>query len=106
MIAIYRPRDGLLSPSLAGARRLLENVKSLPSIVVVNNDAEKFVKKGKTVFSKYVINADPEIRPQDETFIVNRKRELLAVGRALLSGEEMISFKKGIAVKVRKGVDQ
>jgi len=106
LIAIYRPRDGLISLSLAGAKRLLKNVKNLPSIVVIEGDAEKFVRKGKTVFAKHVVNADPEIRPKDEIFVVNKKRELLAVGRASLSGEEMMYFKKGMAVRVRKGVDQ
>ena len=106
LIAIYRPRDGLISLSLAGAKRFFKNVKNPPSIVVVMDGVEEFVRKGKTVFAKHIVEADAEIRPQDEAFVVNRKRDLLAVGRASLSGEEMMSFKKGIAVRVRKGVDQ
>ena len=106
LIASYRPRDGLISLSLSGAKRLFKKVKNPPSIVVVMDDIEDFVRRGKTVFAKHVIKADIEIRSQDETFVVNKKRKLLAVGRASLSGEEMMSFRKGMAVRVRKGVDQ
>lgn len=106
LIAVYRPRDGLLSLSLVGAKKIMSNVEEPPSRVVLSDDAVEFVRNGKTVFAKHVIDADRNIRPQDETVIVNGVGELLAVGRAILSGEEMISFKKGVAVRVRKGVDQ
>ena len=105
LIAVYRPRDGLISLSLAGAERFLNIVKNSPSIVVINDEIEKFIREGKTVFAKHVVKADPRIRAQDEIIVVNNQRELLTVGRALLSGREMLCFKKGIAVKVRKGVN-
>ncbi|RLI35427.1 pseudouridine synthase, partial [Candidatus Bathyarchaeota archaeon] len=45
----------------------------------------------------------PEIRPGDEVAVVNGEDRLLAVGKAVLSGVEMASFKSGAAVKVRRG---
>ena len=104
LLATLRPTDGYLSLSLAGARRILRKVKKPPSIVVVQSDISSFIKKGRNVFAKHVVKADGEIRPQDEVIVVDQKAHLLAVGRAMLSGEEMLSFKSGIAVKVRRGL--
>jgi len=53
-----------------------------------------------------VIRADGEIRPGEEVIVTNEKDEVLAVGRALLRGKEMLSFKRGVAVKTRRGVDE
>ena len=104
LLATLRPTDGYLSLSLAGARRILRKVRNPPSVVVVQSDVSSFIKKGRNVFAKHVVKADDEIRPQDEVIAVDQKGHLLAVGRALLSGEEMLSFKSGVAVKVRRGI--
>ncbi len=104
LLATLRPTNGYLSLSLAGARRILRKVKNHPSIVVVQSDVNSFIKKGRNVFAKHVVKVDDEIRPQDEVIIVDQKGHLLAVGRAMLSGEEMRFFKSGIAVKVRRGL--
>jgi len=106
LIAVYRPRDGLLSLSLAGARRILEKNKDLLFKVVLEDIAVEFVSNGKSLFAKHVMESDANIRPQDEVIIVNKKGELIAVGKATLSGTEMLSFKKGIAVRVRSGINQ
>ncbi len=102
LVATLRPRDGFLSLSLEGARRLLRAGKGF--LVVVSDEAAPFVSAGRSVFAKHVISADPEIRPGDEVLVVDEKRNLLAVGKALLNGEEMVMFKRGVAVKVRRGV--
>jgi uncharacterized protein with predicted RNA binding PUA domain len=38
--------------------------------------------------------------------VTNEDDDLLAVGKALLSGMEMLAFKRGIAVKVRRGAEE
>ncbi|AMM53065.1 archaeosine synthase subunit alpha [Pyrococcus kukulkanii] len=53
------------------------------------------------VFSAGVESADDKIRPNDWVGVVRDER-IVAVGRAVLSGEEMVRAKKGIAVKVKK----
>jgi predicted RNA-binding protein (TIGR00451 family) len=70
---------------------------------MVSEEAAPFVATGKTVFAKHVISADPEIRPAEEVLVVDPGDRLLASGRALLSGEEMMAFKTGVAVVVRRG---
>jgi 7-cyano-7-deazaguanine tRNA-ribosyltransferase len=103
LLATLRPTDGLFSLSVNGAKRLsdskiLDNLK-----VVVMDSIQEFIRSGRSVFAKHVINASKKIRPYDEVIVVNQRGDVLACGRALLSGEEMCRFKIGVAVRVRTG---
>jgi len=102
-LATLRPTDGLFSLSIAGAKRIVENADSVRCLVTVQDDVSNFVAEGGDVFAKHVIKADSDIRPKDEVIVVNQNGEVLAVGRAVLSGEEMEVFARGAAVKVRRG---
>jgi uncharacterized protein with predicted RNA binding PUA domain len=102
-LATLRPLDGLFSLSIEGARRIVESGVPVKCLVTVKNDVSKFIAEGGDVFAAHVIRADSEIRPKDEVIVVNEKGEVLAVGKAVLSGEEMTAFKVGVAVKVRRG---
>jgi predicted RNA-binding protein (TIGR00451 family) len=104
MLATLRPTDGLFSLTIAGAKRIIERVKPQRLWVRVMEEAEPFVVKGKSVFAKHVIDADEEIRPQEEVIVTNEKGKVLAVGKAILSGKEMKAFERGVAVRVRRGV--
>jgi predicted RNA-binding protein (TIGR00451 family) len=103
-LATLRPTDGLFSLSIEGAKRIVENRAPAKCVVTVRNGVSKFVAEGGDVFATHVVKADSEIRPKDEVIVVNEKGEVLAVGRAVLSGDEMTAFKTGVAVKVRRGV--
>jgi len=98
------PTSGFFTLTTEAAKILLESFKPPKLRVVVSEEIEQFIKRGRSVFSKFVVNYDPEIRPGEEVIIVNEKDELLAVGKSLLAGEEFSFFKKGVAVKVRKTV--
>ncbi len=102
-LATLRPTDGLFSLSVEGAKRIIENSVPAKCLVTVKEEVSKFVAEGGDVFAVHVVKADSEIRPKDEVIVVNGKGEVLAVGRAVLSGEEMTAFKSGVAVKVRRG---
>ena len=73
--------------------------------VKIQDDVESFVAKGRSAFAKHVTDVDTEIRPNEEVIVINRKNEVLAIGRALLSGTEMKAFSRGIAVRVRRWRD-
>ena len=103
-LATLRPTNGLFSLTITGAKRIMELVEPQRLWVRVREEAEPFVVKGKSVFAKHVIDADEEIRPQEEVIVMNEKGEVLAVGRAMLSGREMKVFERGVAVRVRRGV--
>lgn len=106
LLATLRPTDGMFSLTLEGAKRLLQETISPRLWVKVSKEAAPFISEGKSVFAKHVIAADPEIRPQEEVIVLNEDNKLLAVGKAILTGKEMIAFKKGLAVRVRKGAKE
>jgi len=103
-LVTLRPTDGLFSLSIEGARRIIDGVKPPRMWVKVQKEATPFVIKGRSVFARHVTDADEEIRPQEEVIVVNEEDEVLAVGKAILTGREMKAFKRGVAVKVRRGV--
>lgn len=101
-IATLRPTDGMLSISVNAARRLKRNMPSARCFVTVRDDVAKFVAEGGDVFAVHVVKVDEEICAKDEVIVLNND-EVIAVGRAVLSSSEMLSFKTGVAVKVRHG---
>jgi 7-cyano-7-deazaguanine tRNA-ribosyltransferase len=100
LIATLRAHDGFITLTPSGAQRLLK-LPSPRNRIIVSRDAVEFVREGKSVFAGFVAAADPEIRPYQEVIAVSEEDEFLGTGRALLNSEEMQSFKKGVAVKIR-----
>ena len=104
LLATLRPSDGLLALTVEGARRLLKVLPPPKMRVVVNERLAPLIAEGRDVEARWVKSADSDIRPRDEVLVVDPADKLLAVGRAVLSGAEMLSFRAGLAVKVRRGV--
>jgi len=104
-IATVRAKDGMLTLSILGAVKLHGFFQYPGQRVVVNSDAAPFVAKGKTTFARHVVAVDPEIRAGQEVLVVDENDRLLATGKTMLSALEMQSFKKGIAVDVRSGIE-
>lgn len=105
LLATLKPTNGLFSLTIHGAKRL-HNTQTQVQKIVVQSEIEAIARKGKNVFAKHVIHADERIRAGDEVLVTNQEDILLAVGKATLSGSEILAFKRGIAVKVRQGVDE
>ncbi|MGC8947796.1 MAG: PUA domain-containing protein [Thermoprotei archaeon] len=105
LIATIRARDGYIALTLDGARILLQSNLVEKNIVIISEDAVPFVKNGRNVFVKFIEHAPKELKAGEEVIIVNKRKELIAVGRAILNGEEMLSLKSGLAIKVRRGVE-
>ncbi len=105
LLATYRPTDGLLALSIPGGLALRRIFKPPKLRVKVIPGVEEFIKKGGNVFAKHVADVDPELRPEEEVLVVDKRDQLLAVGRSFFNAEEMKSFKVGVAVKVRHGIE-
>ncbi|MGQ9787878.1 MAG: PUA domain-containing protein [Candidatus Hadarchaeaceae archaeon] len=106
ILCTIRASDGFIVLNRKGAE-LLHAALSPPRLrVTVNDEVASFIATGRTVFAKHVVAADPEIRPAEEVLVVDSKDKLLACGRALLNGEEMVAFKNGVAVVVRRGLGE
>jgi PUA-domain protein len=83
-------------PTLKGALQL--QIKS--RYVVVDMGAVKFMAKGADVMSPGITEADPNIKEGDLVIVVDETHHKpLAVGRSLISGEEMVKNTEGKAVK-------
>ncbi len=102
-IATLNPKSGTFSLSLEGARRLLHK-HGIPRATVMSEFAS-LISKGGNVFAKHIIEADEGIRAGNEVIVLSEDSSLLAVGHSLLSGDEAKRFKRGIAIKVRRGVN-
>jgi len=105
LLATYRPKDGLLALSIPGGEALRGIFKPPRLRVEVVPGVEEFIKNGGNVFCKHVQHVDPELRPAEEVLVVDGRDRLLAVGRSFFNAEEMLSFKIGVAVKVRHGIE-
>jgi len=100
-----RASDGRFTLKMDGAQ-LLKTVLEPPRMRVKTDDEPAdFAAKGNNVFAKFVLDCDPEIRPGDDVMVVNTKDALCAVGRALMNREEMLAFKRGVAVRVKDSPD-
>ena len=103
LIATLRASDGVFVLAKEGARRLHRYLPYPKNRVVVNEDAEPFAREGKSIFAKFVINCDIDIHAKEEVLIVNEQDQLLAFGKSILNGKEILDFNTGQAVKTRKG---
>lgn len=102
-LVTLRPTDGRLSLSITAAKRIVEDSSLARCLVTVRDDVSSYIAEGRSVFAKHVVKADHDIRPNDEVIVVDGNNTVLAVGRAVLSGEEMEVFKSGVAAKIRRG---
>ncbi len=92
--------DGFPRPTFHGASRLLAFLPEGRSRVVVGDDAVPFVSRGRSVFSRFVTSADPNLVPDETALLVDRADTLLGVGRLLLAPHEMPRLRRGVAVRV------
>ncbi len=121
---LYSPRlrDGGLSLANAGALALLGarwsplpttclptdwrgSAGDGPAVVVVDDDAVPFVRKGRNVFHGFVRACDPWLNPGEACLITDLNGTLLGHGVAQCTSGELGCFTKGIAVKTRGGFD-
>ncbi|NJE05425.1 RNA-binding protein [Thermococcus sp. M36] len=86
-------KDGVISVTPFGMQRIYDATKSY--WVKIDFDLRG------DVFAVGVGEADERIRPDDIVGVV-RDGRVIGVGKAVLSGEEMVRAKKGVAVKVGK----
>lgn len=103
LIATLRATDSVFVLDREGARRLHSHMKYPKNRVVVNADADPFAREGKSIFAKFVIDCDINIKSNEEVLIVNEKDDLIAFGKSILCGHEIMNFNTGQAVKTRKG---
>ena len=69
-IATVRARDGFLTLSIEGARRLHAKVAYPRLRVVIQNDVSSYIKEGGNVFARHVKDVDFGIRAYEEVIVM------------------------------------
>lgn len=105
LIATLRPTDGLLALTLQAASMLLAKLKYPPNLVTVQNDVSEYITKGGDIFAKHIVSAPERLHPAEEVIAIDEDGHLLGVGSALQSGNDMKYFKRGVAIKIRRGTN-
>ena len=100
----FRPTNGFFTLSIFSAIKIIEKIPSPKLRAVILNEVSDFIKIGRNVFCKHIIDIDDNLRSNDEIIAVNQDNEILAIGKLLIPVPYVRSFKSGIAIKVRKGI--
>ncbi|MHA2173707.1 MAG: tRNA guanosine(15) transglycosylase TgtA [Candidatus Hodarchaeales archaeon] len=102
IIGTLRPSDFTIILSKQFASEFIKQIPFPKQRVVAAKVSVPFVTQNKDLLAKFVSDVDSNIRSGEEVFIVDKEDCFLNFGRAHLSAKEMISFDKGVAVKVRR----
>jgi len=79
----------------------INRFKPKRNFVIVDMGAIKFVTSGADVMAPGIVDADINIKKDDQVWICDEKNHKpLAVGIALINGDEMIKHGRGKAIKV------
>ncbi|MFX1378511.1 MAG: PUA domain-containing protein [Promethearchaeota archaeon] len=103
LLLILRPNNGFFTLTLFSANKILKKTKIPKLRVIVLNEISEFIKKGRNVFCKHVVDIDGDLRPLDEVIVVNQNDELLGIGKLKVPVSYVKDFNVGIAVNIRKG---
>jgi len=103
LILTLRPTNGFFSLTLHSARKILQHTEAPKLRTIVLTEISDFIKEGRNVFCKHVVDIDTDLRPMDEVIVVNQDDELLAIGRLKIPARQVKFFQSGIAINIRKG---
>ncbi|MBD3187360.1 hypothetical protein GF325_11060 [Candidatus Bathyarchaeota archaeon] len=103
---VLRPTDGFFTLTIDAAILLNElEANAMENGITILTEVASFIKDGRNVFAKHVVNPNPGIQPLQELYVCDEERNVLAVGKAIISGTEMATLSRGVAVKTRHGID-
>jgi archaeosine-15-forming tRNA-guanine transglycosylase len=74
----------------------------IPRVCIID-DAVPFVGKGRNVMHGYISGADSHLTPGQPCIVVDSNGALVAHGTPITTHLEMLSLRKGVAVKVKEG---
>ncbi len=104
-ILSIRYYDGFFTLKKAGAEILKEDTKPPVMRTCVTDDSAEFNREGKNIFAKFVTEMSKDLRHGDETLVVDKEDDLVAVGRVFLTKEEVEALETGLAVRNRYGFE-
>ena len=88
--------EGHLFPTVRGALEMGLQKR----VVTVDKGAVRFVSNGADIMAPGIVAADPEIKEGDLVIVVEEThKKALAIGKALMGGQEMVEATSGKAIK-------
>lgn len=104
LFLVLRAQDNLFSLTINAAKRIISCTNSPRLRVIVENSIAEAIRKSGNVFCKHVKNIDKSLRAGDQAIVVNERDNVIAVGRLKLSAEEIMEYKRGVALVVKERV--
>ncbi|BFI73609.1 tRNA-guanine(15) transglycosylase [Nanoarchaeota archaeon] len=101
LFGTIEPSTGFIVLTFFGGEILKKFLEFPKYRIIISDEAVNFVKDGKSVFNKFVLNIDENILPKDIVLIVDKNDNLIAIGESLLSAKEIKDLKYGVAAKVK-----
>ncbi|NVM34963.1 MAG: pseudouridine synthase [Candidatus Lokiarchaeota archaeon] len=106
LLLTLRPTNGFFTLTLYSAKKVITNTSPPKLRVIVLNEISDFIKTGRNVFCKHIVDIDENLRPFDEVIVVNQDDELLGIGKLKIPVSYATSFSRGIAVNIRRGINK
>jgi predicted RNA-binding protein (TIGR00451 family) len=106
LMLTLKPTNSLFTLSLFSAKKIIKKTKPPRLRTIILNEVADFIKKGRNVFCKHVIEIDKNLRTSDEVIVVDQNDDLLGIGRLKIPAPYITTFKKGIAINIRKGINR
>ncbi|AWR97249.1 pseudouridine synthase [Acidianus sulfidivorans JP7] len=104
LFLVLRAQDNLFSLTINAADKIVECSKPLKLRLVVSNEIAKAVQNSGNVFCKHVKSIDLSLRAGDQGIVVNDNDKVIAIGRLKLSAEEIMEYKRGVALVVKERI--
>ncbi len=95
--------DGGIALTVRFAQMLLKSRAFAGSCVEVGDDAAGFISEGRSVFCRHVTRCGKDVRASSDVAVVNGGR-VIAVGRAVVPHELIMTLGRGVAVRVRNSL--
>ncbi|MFX1366796.1 MAG: PUA domain-containing protein [Promethearchaeota archaeon] len=106
LLLTLRPTNGFFTLTLYSAKKIIANTSPPKLRAIVLDEISEYIKEGRNVFCKHIIEIDDNLRPFDEVIVVNQKDELLGIGKLKIPVSYAKAFSRGIAVGIRKGINK
>jgi len=103
LLLTLKPTNGFFTLGFLAADMIIKSTSTPKLRAVVLNEISEFIREGRNVFCKHILDIDEYLRPNDEIIVVNQEQEILAIGRVKIPIPYIKYFNRGVGIDVRKG---
>ncbi|HET8847270.1 MAG TPA: PUA domain-containing protein [Nitrososphaeraceae archaeon] len=96
--------DGGIALTILGASILMKSSEFRQNCIIPIHDALPFVSEGRSLFCKHVEWFGSNINIGSEVVVIDKKEDVLAVGKSVASQSQLRGRIGDVAVKVREGI--